>query len=180
MSDPPQPARGVARTKANKSFQGGILIIILRLDESEAQEVPSGLTQTGRPCHFASPTSPRPFAPSNPDGRPIEIASIVDGHTRDCLGGLVERNITGDDLIGELDRLAAVRGYPVSSRFDQGCTPKTWATAPPLKAVVLIGSMVSGAVKSCSPEPRTTGWMTRRYSSIKPVLTSDRANRAPP
>ena len=68
----------------------------------------------------------------------------------------------------------------LSSRFDQGCAPKTWATAPPLKAVVLIGSMVSGAVKSCSPEPRTTGWMTRRYSSIKPVLTSDRANRAPP
>ena len=65
----------------------------------------------------------------------------------------------------------------LSSRFDQGCAAKTWATAPPLKAVVLIGSMVSGAVKSCSPEPRTTGWMTRRYSSIKPDLTSDREPR---
>ena len=38
------------------------------------------------------------------DGRPIKIASIVDEHTRECLGGLVERNITGDDLIDELDR----------------------------------------------------------------------------
>ena len=61
-----------------------------------------------------------------------------------------------------------------------GCAAKTWATAPALKAVVLIGSIVSGAVKSCSPEPRTTGWTTRRYSSIKPVSTSDRANRTPP
>ena len=42
------------------------------------------------------------------------------------------------------------------------------------------GSMVSGALKSRSPAPRTTGWTTRRYSSIKPVSTSDRANRAPP
>jgi len=37
------------------------------------------------------------------DGRPIKIATVVDEHTRECLGGLVERNITGDDLIGELD-----------------------------------------------------------------------------
>lgn len=65
-------------------------------------------------------------------------------------------------------------------RFDQGRTAKTWATAPLLKAVVLTGSMVSGVVKSRSPEPRTTGWTTRRYSSIKPVLTSDRASRTPP
>src|SRR3954464_15995499 len=61
-----------------------------------------------------------------------------------------------------------------------GCAEKTWATAPRLKAMVLVGSMVSGAVKSRSPAPRTTGWTTRRYSSIKPVSTSDRANRAPP
>src|SRR6476646_4505346 len=62
---------------------------------------------------------------------------------------------------------------------DHGCAAKTWATAPPLKTVVLIGSMVSGATKIRSPAPRTTGWTTRRYSSIKPVSTSDRANRAP-
>jgi hypothetical protein len=52
---------------------------------------------------------------------------------------------------------------------------KTWATAPLLNAVVLIGSMERGAVKSGSPVPSTTGRTTRRYSSIKPVSTSDRA-----
>ena len=41
------------------------------------------------------------------DGRPVKIVSIVDEHTRECLGGLVERSITGDRLIDELDRLAA-------------------------------------------------------------------------
>jgi putative transposase len=47
------------------------------------------------------------------DGRPIKIVSIVDEHTRECLGGLVERGITGEQLISELDRLAAERGtYP--------------------------------------------------------------------
>jgi transposase InsO family protein len=54
------------------------------------------------------------------DGHPIKIASIVDEHTRECLGGLVERNITGDDLINELDRVAAVRGYPAVLRCDNG------------------------------------------------------------
>jgi putative transposase len=54
------------------------------------------------------------------DGRPIKIASIVDEHTRECLGGLVARNITGDVLIDELDRIAAVRGYPAVLRCDNG------------------------------------------------------------
>src|SRR5215207_7809446 len=44
---------------------------------------------------------------STTDGRPVKIVSIVDEHTRECLGGLVDRNITSDDLIVELDRLAA-------------------------------------------------------------------------
>lgn len=51
------------------------------------------------------------------DGRPIKIVSIVDEHTRECLGGLVERSVTGEDLIAELDRLAAQRGsYPAMLR----------------------------------------------------------------
>ena len=40
------------------------------------------------------------------DGRPIKIVSIVDEHTRECLGGLVERSVTAGVLIDELDRLA--------------------------------------------------------------------------
>jgi putative transposase len=54
------------------------------------------------------------------DGRPIKIVSIVDEHTRECLGGLVDRSITGDDLIDELDRLAGIRGYPAVLRCDNG------------------------------------------------------------
>jgi putative transposase len=54
------------------------------------------------------------------DGRPVKIASIVDEHTRECLGGLVERSITAGDLIDELDRLAAHRGYPAVLRCDNG------------------------------------------------------------
>ena len=30
------------------------------------------------------------------------------------------RSITGDDLIGELDRLATIRGYPAMPRCDNG------------------------------------------------------------
>jgi transposase InsO family protein len=54
------------------------------------------------------------------EGRPVKIVSIVDEHTRECLGGLVDRSITGDDLIDELERLAAVRGYPAVLRCDNG------------------------------------------------------------
>jgi putative transposase len=55
------------------------------------------------------------------DGRPIKIVSIIDEHTRECLGGLVERSITGEDLIAELDRLAGQRGtYPTVLRCDNG------------------------------------------------------------
>jgi hypothetical protein len=42
------------------------------------------------------------------DGRPVKIVSIVDEHTRECLGGLADRSITSEDLIDELDRLAVV------------------------------------------------------------------------
>jgi len=47
--------------------------------------------------------------------RPIKIVSIVDEHTRECLGGLVERCITG-----ELDHPAQLRGYPAVLRCDNG------------------------------------------------------------
>jgi putative transposase len=66
------------------------------------------------------------------DGRPIKIVSIVDEHTRECLGGLVARSITAGILAAELDRLAAIRGYPAVLRSDNGpelaCTTMTgWA-----------------------------------------------------
>ena len=52
------------------------------------------------------------------DGRPIKIVSIIDEHTRECLGGLVDRSITAEVLIDELDRLATSRGYPAVLRCD--------------------------------------------------------------
>ncbi len=54
------------------------------------------------------------------DGRPIKIVSIIDEHTRECLGGLVERSVTAEALIDELDRLAQTRGYPAVLRCDNG------------------------------------------------------------
>jgi len=54
------------------------------------------------------------------DGRPVKIVSIIDEHTRECLGGLVDRSITGDVLIDELDRIADMRGYPAVLRCDNG------------------------------------------------------------
>jgi putative transposase len=54
------------------------------------------------------------------DGRPVKIVSIVDEHTRECLGGLVERSVTADVLIDELDRIATTRGYPAVLRCDNG------------------------------------------------------------
>jgi transposase InsO family protein len=57
---------------------------------------------------------------STTNGQPVKIASIIDEHTRECLGGLVARSITGDQLIDELDRLADQRGYPAVLRCDNG------------------------------------------------------------
>jgi transposase InsO family protein len=54
------------------------------------------------------------------DGRPVKIVSIIDEHTRECLGGLVERSITADALIDELDRIALTRGHPAVLRSDNG------------------------------------------------------------
>ncbi|MEV4605076.1 IS3 family transposase [Amycolatopsis sp. NPDC049253] len=66
------------------------------------------------------------------DGRPVKIVSIVDEHTRECLGGLVERSITAQALIEELDLLTVERGYPGVLRSDNGpefacATLREWA-----------------------------------------------------
>ena len=53
-------------------------------------------------------------------GCPIKICSIVDEHTRECIGGLVERSITADRLTAHLEELVAVRGAPGVLRSDNG------------------------------------------------------------
>ena len=53
-------------------------------------------------------------------GRPIKICSIVDEHTRECIGGLTERSITADRLTAHLEDLVAIRGAPAVLRSDNG------------------------------------------------------------
>ena len=86
------------------------------------------------------------------DGRPIKIVSIVDEHTRECLGGLVDRNITSDDLIAELDRLAVDRGYPAVLRCDNG---------PELACAAMAGWAefgTSARTSTCSGRSRRHAW----------------------
>jgi transposase InsO family protein len=44
--------------------------------------------------------------------------SIIDEHIRECLTSLVDRSVTADVLIDELDRLAMLRGRPPVPRCD--------------------------------------------------------------
>jgi hypothetical protein len=76
--------------------------------------------------------------------------SIVDEHTRECLGGLVERSITGDDLIDELDRLAAARGYPAVLRCDNGPELACAAMADWAGERVGLSFIPLGEASSCS------------------------------
>jgi putative transposase len=58
---------------------------------------------------------------STTDDRPVEILSVVDEHTPECLGGLVERSITGEVLATELNRITATRGGGLAVlRLDNG------------------------------------------------------------
>ena len=58
---------------------------------------------------------------STTDGRPINILSVIDEHTRECLGGLVERSITAEKLSDELDRIVGSRRTaPAVLRLDNG------------------------------------------------------------
>lgn len=60
-------------------------------------------------------------------GRPVKILSIVDEHTRECLGGIVDYSITGLDIAEQLDLLAIERGAPKALRMDNG--PELISTA---------------------------------------------------
>lgn len=53
-------------------------------------------------------------------GRPIAFLSIVDEHTRECLGGVVERQITSTDVIALLDRLVAEPVAPPACAWGNG------------------------------------------------------------
>jgi putative transposase len=57
---------------------------------------------------------------STVDGKAIKIASMIDEHTRESLLHLVERSITADRLIIELEEVFAVHGVPTVLRMDNG------------------------------------------------------------
>jgi len=54
------------------------------------------------------------------DGRAFKVASIVDEHTRESLGGAVDHSITGQDVTDILERVASTRGHPAVLRMDNG------------------------------------------------------------
>jgi putative transposase len=88
------------------------------------------------------------------DGRPVKIVSIVDEHTRECLGGLVDRSVTGEDLIDELDRLAAQRGYPA-------VLPATTALSSPAPRWPTGPANASGCRSSRPASPGATAMSSR-------------------
>jgi putative transposase len=58
---------------------------------------------------------------STTDGKVIKIASMVDEHTRESLLHLVERSITAERLVDELERVFAMAGGPpMVLRMDNG------------------------------------------------------------
>jgi len=58
---------------------------------------------------------------STTDGKAIKIASMVDEHTRESLLHLVERSITAERLVPELEKVFAVAGGPPKVlRMDNG------------------------------------------------------------
>jgi transposase InsO family protein len=58
---------------------------------------------------------------STVDGRAVKIASMIDEHTRESLLHLVERSITAEKLVAELERVfSACGGPPKVLRMDNG------------------------------------------------------------
>ena len=58
---------------------------------------------------------------STVDGRAVKIASMIDEHTRESLLHLVERSITAENLVAELEAVFAARGGPPKVlRMDNG------------------------------------------------------------
>lgn len=54
------------------------------------------------------------------DGTGFKIASILDEHTRRILDDTVDVSITGEDLVGILERLSITHGLPAILRMDNG------------------------------------------------------------
>jgi Integrase core domain len=114
---------------------------------------------------------------STTGGRPIKIVSTVDEHTRECLGGMVERSITGEHLIGELARLATERGtFPAVLRCDNGpewaCSALAdWSSGQ----VGLVGTYSGGSARvvCCAVWSAGAVWTWCRCSGVNCQLEPD-------
>jgi putative transposase len=53
-------------------------------------------------------------------GRRLRVLMLVDDHTRECLATEIERAFSSRRVIAVLERIALVRGYPKTLRFDNG------------------------------------------------------------
>ena len=126
------PRRGFRNAYADACGQGWVVNHkkIQRLWREEGLRVPQRRRRK-RVGTSTAPDRPTADAPnrvwavdfwfdSTTDGRPIKLVSIIDEHTRECLGGLVEYRVTAETLIDELDRLALTRGYPAVLACDNG------------------------------------------------------------
>lgn len=51
-------------------------------------------------------------------GNVLKMCSIVDEHTRECIGGLVDRSMTADRFIGHLEEFIIQRRAPAVRRSD--------------------------------------------------------------
>jgi putative transposase len=115
--------RAYARDHPRRGFGGGWFANhkkIQRLSRGEGLRVPSRRRRKRLGAPNRLWTADFQFDATT-DGRPVKLVSIVDEHTRECLGGTVERSLTGENLISELDRLATQRGvYPAVLRCDNG------------------------------------------------------------
>jgi hypothetical protein len=118
----PGCARGCGTGQGTIGAAGSVLpttMPALRAGRSP-QESPAALVRRGpaRAATTSAQASRRVHGTEPAERRRTERG--VGEHTREYLGGLVERNITSDDLIAELDRLAALRGCPAVVRCDNG------------------------------------------------------------
>jgi hypothetical protein len=115
---------------------------------------------------------------SAPTGRPVKLVSIVDEHTRECLGGLVERSITADRRIEELDRITDDRGYPAVLRCDNGPELACQAMADWAGERVGLAFIPASPGGTATSNPSTAGSATNASTSTCSGHSSTPASRS--
>ena len=54
------------------------------------------------------------------NGRRFRILAVIDDFSRECLAAIVDTSLPGQRVVRELDRLVALRGFPVAMVSDNG------------------------------------------------------------